>query len=43
MPKLFNLCLIKPSPYDNDGYVIQWVRSALPANTLAAMNGRALD
>ena len=43
MPKLFHLFLIKPSHYDNDGYVIQWVRSAIPANTLAAMNGLALD
>ncbi len=43
MPTLFHLFLIKPSHYDNDGYVIQWVRSAIPANTLAAMNGLALD
>ena len=43
IPKLFHLFLIKPSHYDNDGYVIQWVRSAIPANTLAAMNGLALD
>ena len=43
MTKLFHLFLIKPSHYDNDGYVIQWVRSAIPANTLAAMNGLALD
>ena len=43
MPKLFHLFLIKPSHYDNDGYVIQWFRSGIPANTLAAMNGLALD
>jgi radical SAM superfamily enzyme YgiQ (UPF0313 family) len=43
MTKLFHLFLIKPSHYDSDGYVIQWVRSAIPANTLAAMNGLALD
>src|SRR5688500_3482965 len=43
MQKRFHLFLIKPSHYDNDGYVIQWVRSALPANALAAMNGLALD
>ena len=43
MPEIFRLFLIKPSHYDNDGYVIQWVRSAIPANTLAAMNGLALD
>jgi radical SAM superfamily enzyme YgiQ (UPF0313 family) len=43
MRNLFDLFLIKPSHYDSDGYVIQWLRSAIPANTLAAMNGLALD
>ena len=43
MPKVFHLFLIKPSHYDDDGYVIQWVRSSIPANTLAAMYGLALD
>jgi radical SAM superfamily enzyme YgiQ (UPF0313 family) len=42
-PKRFSLVLIKPSHYDDDGYVIQWVRSALPSNTLAVLNGLALD
>jgi radical SAM superfamily enzyme YgiQ (UPF0313 family) len=41
--KLFQLFLIKPSHYDDDGYVIQWARSSIPANTLAALNGLALD
>jgi len=36
--KLFHLFLIKPSHYDDDGYVIQWARSSMPANTLAALN-----
>jgi radical SAM superfamily enzyme YgiQ (UPF0313 family) len=40
---LFHLFLIKPSHYDDDGYVIQWARSSIPANTLAALNGLALD
>jgi radical SAM superfamily enzyme YgiQ (UPF0313 family) len=40
---VFHLFLIKPSHYDNDGYVIQWFRSFIPANTLAALNGLALD
>ena len=31
----FTLVLIKPSHYDDDGYVIQWLRSAIPSNTLA--------
>ena len=35
--------LIKPSHYDDDGYVIQWFRSAIPSNTLAVMNGLALE
>ena len=39
----FQLYLLKPSHYDDDGYVIQWVRSAIPSNTLAALYGLALD
>ncbi|HVO47825.1 MAG TPA: radical SAM protein [Steroidobacteraceae bacterium] len=35
--------MIKPSHYDDDGYVIQWARSSIPANTLAALYGLALD
>src|SRR5581483_10526718 len=42
-PKLFALVLIKPSHYDDDGYVIQWLRSAIPSNTLAVLYGLALD
>jgi hypothetical protein len=41
--KRFSLVLIKPSHYDDDGYVIQWFRSAIPSNTLAVMNGLALE
>lgn len=41
--KTFTLVLIKPSHYDDDGYVIQWLRSAIPSNTLAVLNGLALD
>src|SRR5262245_4559596 len=41
--RVFSLFLIKPSHYDDDGYVIQWARSSIPANTLAALNGLALD
>ncbi len=33
----FRLVLIKPSHYDDEGYVIQWLRSAIPSNTLAAL------
>jgi hypothetical protein len=39
----FSLILIKPSHYDDDGYVIQWFRSAIPSNTLAVLYGLALD
>jgi hypothetical protein len=42
-PQRFSLVLIKPSHYDDDGYVIQWLRSAVPSNSLAVMNGLALD
>jgi radical SAM superfamily enzyme YgiQ (UPF0313 family) len=39
----FCLILIKPSHYDDDGYVIQWLRSAVPSNSLAALYGLAKD
>jgi hypothetical protein len=39
----FPLFLIKPSHYDDDGYVIQWRRSALPSNSLACLYGIARD
>jgi len=39
----FQLILIKPSHYDDDGYVIQWARSAIPSNSLAALHGLATD
>ena len=41
--KRFSLVLIKPSHYDDDGYVIQWLRSAIPSNTLAVLNGLVLE
>ena len=39
----FHIVLIKPAHYDDDGYPIQWFRSAVPSNTLACLNGLALD
>jgi len=39
----FQLILIKPSHYDDDGYVIQWFRSIMPSNSLAALYGLAVD
>jgi radical SAM superfamily enzyme YgiQ (UPF0313 family) len=39
----FQLVLIKPSHYDDDGYVIRWWRSMIPSNSLAAVYGLATD
>src|SRR5438067_12280637 len=39
----FCLILVKPSHYDDDGYVIQWFRSTIPSNSLAAVFGLARD
>ena len=39
----FCLVLIKPSHYDEDGYVIQWMRSPIPSNSLASLFGLAKD
>jgi radical SAM superfamily enzyme YgiQ (UPF0313 family) len=43
METRLTLYLIKPSHYDDDGYVIQWARSAIPSNTLAVLHGLAAD
>lgn len=40
--RTFRVILIKPSHYDDKGYVIQWLRSAIPSNTLAALHSLAL-
>jgi hypothetical protein len=37
----FQFIMIKPSHYDDDGYVIQWHRSVIPSNSLAAIYGLA--
>ncbi len=31
--------IIKPSHYDDDGYVIQWLRAFMPSNSLACLYG----
>src|SRR5262245_53571548 len=41
--RLFHFVMIKPTHYDDDGYPIQWLRSAIPSNTLACLNGLAED
>src|SRR5689334_14096293 len=40
---LLHFVMIKPSHYDDDGYPIQWFRSAIPSNTLACLNALAED
>ena len=39
----FEILLIKPSKYDDDGYVIRWFRGVVPSNSLAVMNAIAMD
>jgi len=39
----FRLVLIKPSHYDDDGYVIQWWRSSIPTNSLSIVYTLAED
>lgn len=39
----FQLLLIKPSHYDDDGYVIQWARAVMPTNSLACIYALAQD
>jgi hypothetical protein len=40
---LFHFVMIKPSRYDDDGYPLQWIRSAIPSNTLACVYALADD
>ena len=35
--------IIKPSHYDDDGYVIQWRRGFIPSNSLGSLYGLVLD
>jgi radical SAM superfamily enzyme YgiQ (UPF0313 family) len=39
----FRIVLIKPSHYDDDGYVIRWLRNFMPSNSLAAVYGIAME
>lgn len=41
--QIFQIVMIKPSHYDDDGYVIQWLRSSIPSNSSAILYGLALD
>jgi radical SAM superfamily enzyme YgiQ (UPF0313 family) len=39
----FQVEIIKPSHYDDDGYVIQWRRAYIPSNSLAAVVALAVE
>ena len=39
----FRIVLIKPSKYDDDGYVIRFWKGVLPSNTLAVLHGLTED
>jgi len=41
--KRFRLFLIKPSKYDDEGYVIRYWKGVLPSNTLSCLNGLSED
>jgi len=39
----FELYLIKPTRYDDEGYPLQWWRSIVPSNSLACLTGIAME
>ncbi len=41
--RIFKVILVKPSHYDDDGYVVQWRRSLIPSNSLANVYGLIRD
>ena len=41
--QVFQVELIKPSHYDDDGYVIQWRKAWVPSNSLSSVYGITLD
>jgi len=41
--KKLKVVLIKPSKYDDDGYVIRFWKGVLPSNTLSVLNGLTED
>ncbi len=43
MTRRFHVEMIKPSHYDDDGYVIQWWKASIPANSLASLYAIVLD
>jgi radical SAM superfamily enzyme YgiQ (UPF0313 family) len=43
LPQKFRIVLIKPSKYDDDGYVIRFWKGVLPSNTLNVLHGLTDD
>ncbi len=41
--RIFQVILIKPSHYDDDGYVVQWRRTYIPSNSLASVHALIAD
>ncbi|MFQ5803408.1 MAG: hypothetical protein ACE5JQ_10995, partial [Candidatus Methylomirabilales bacterium] len=41
--RTLHIILIKPSKYDDDGYVIRFWKGVLPSNTLSVLNGLTED
>ena len=41
--RTFQVVLVKPSHYDDDGYVIQWRRSTILSNSLASVYALIAD
>ena len=39
----FHVFLVKPTHYDQFGYPVQWLRSIIPSNSLACVNGLTMD
>jgi hypothetical protein len=41
--EIFHIVMVKPSRYDESGYVVQWIFQPVPANSLACVNGLLQD
>jgi hypothetical protein len=41
--EIFHVIMVKPSRYDETGYVVQWIFQPVPANSLACVNGLLQD
>lgn len=39
----FQIVLIRPTKYDDDGYPIHWHKTSIPANTLSCLSGISAD